>query len=150
MQLPIPPPTTIRLRKAPPIAVPTNFEPYIKPLARPRSDSRSKSTASASTETSCSELNMLCTKTSQPIKMRCSEGRSTKAIKRIVSVIPSCAAIIQGRRRPIEGIPNRSIKGPQMNLNVHGRVDKAVTDAIAATLSPRSAKYEANVIVTNP
>ena len=110
----------------------------MKPFTRPRSDSRNKSTASASTETSCSELKILCPKTSQPINVRFKDGSGTNAIVTIVRVMPNCAARIQGRLRPMAGIPQRSMIGPHTHLKVQGRVDIAVTVPIAATVSPFS------------
>ena len=70
---------------------------------------------------------------------------------RVMTII-DWASRIHGRRRPSAcwAKSNRSITGPQMNLNVHGNCAMKVTPATSEIEYPSEARYVARVPATNP
>ena len=135
---------------APPINAPRYEEPYMNPLALPLSFSSSRSTAIASTDTSCSDAKTLFINTRKHSILKpentlpsitTSPAMSGIAIiARSVNAISDCAISIHGLRFPIGTNLKRSISGPQTHLKAHGRPDNAVIETIVSLPIPLPAR----------
>ena len=66
------------------------------------------------------------------------------------SVSPAWAAITQGRRRPMGGNENRSMKGPAMSFRPQGRPVIAAKVAISAVATPCSTSQAGNATGDQP
>ena len=67
-----------------------------------------------------------------------------------VTAIIISAKIIHGRRLPIVGKLNESIRGAQMSLKVQGRIAIAIRCPVSSTVSPCLARYATKAVVINP
>jgi len=120
--------------------IPATWPKAMKALARPCSSLGRTSMAMPSTATSWLAPKTLRVKHSPDSRAILSSpsGKNRKA--RPVSTRQPWAKITQGRRRPIARKVQRSIKGPASNLKLQGRLAMAINEAMAAGLSPASAR----------
>ena len=102
-----------------------------------------------STATSCTAANDITTKPTR-VSMPMSVGSGMKASASIDRVSPPCAASTHGRRRPMDGMPKRSMNGPETSFNAHGSVTTPTNVPISPMVAPCAASHATRGICSSP
>ena len=90
--------------------------------------------------------------TTNPMAVRTatSVASGMTARERRDSVRPPWVTMTQGRRRPIDGMPYRSMNGPETSFSAQGSATNPVNRPISPTVAPCLASHATSAICSRP